>query len=456
MPKLDHQYHPRGAAQQLFGCRDPIVVLSGPAGTGKSRAALEKCLLMALMNKGSRGLFMRKTLVSLTQTGIVTWKSKVIPEALTAGVVKFFGGSRDEPPAYQFTNGSTIAMGGMDNPDKIMSSEYDWIFVQEGTELSRDDAEKATSRLRNGVMSFQQLIIDCNPNVPTHWLKQLCDAGGATMLYSKHTDNPMYYDDNGELTPLGRDYIEGKLAKLTGVRRLRLYEGKWASAEGVVYEHFDASLHIIDEMPAGWESWQRLWTVDFGFRNPFVCQFWARSPDDELYLYREIYMSGRIVEDHARQILTTVRKPLSTLDRPPRTDHPEDWEWTEPRPRAIVCDHDAEDRATLERHLDMPTEPASKSIKPGIELCQARYRPNELGRAGIYFLRTARLERDVTLADAGRPTSTIEEIPGYCWPDGVRAEAREVPVKADDHGMDAKRYGVMYYEESYVPRVRFI
>ena len=34
-------YGPRGAAAELFGCRDPEVLIEGPAGTGKTRAVLE-------------------------------------------------------------------------------------------------------------------------------------------------------------------------------------------------------------------------------------------------------------------------------------------------------------------------------------------------------------------------------------------------------------------------------
>jgi hypothetical protein len=41
-------------------------------------------------------------------------------------------------------------IGGMDKPTKIMSSEYDFIYVQEAIELTETDWENLTTRLRNG------------------------------------------------------------------------------------------------------------------------------------------------------------------------------------------------------------------------------------------------------------------------------------------------------------------
>lgn len=56
-----HRYHPRGAAKAVLESRAPKVLLSGPAGTGKSRACLEKLHLQCLKYPRIRGLVVRKT-----------------------------------------------------------------------------------------------------------------------------------------------------------------------------------------------------------------------------------------------------------------------------------------------------------------------------------------------------------------------------------------------------------
>src|SRR5690606_12230398 len=206
-------------------------MLAGPAGTGKSRGALEKMHLCAEKYAGMRGLIVRKTRVSLTHTGLVTLEEHVLPE----GHSVLYGPVRSHRSSYRYPNGSELVVGGMDNPVKVMSGEYDLIYVQEATELSEADWEQLTTRLRNGRMPYQQIIGDCNPGPPTHWIKQRADRGDMLMLDTRHQDNPTLYDHSrGEWTEKGREYL-AKLDKLTGVRRRRLRDGEWAAAEGAVY-----------------------------------------------------------------------------------------------------------------------------------------------------------------------------------------------------------------------------
>ena len=79
--------------------------------------------------------------------------------------------------------------------------------------------------------------------------------------------------------------------------------GRWVAFEGLVYDVFDPREHIIDmrpnEIPP---SWRRIISIDFGFNHPFVAQWWAIDPEGRMYRYREIYKTGRLVEDHAKDI----------------------------------------------------------------------------------------------------------------------------------------------------------
>lgn len=460
-----HRYEPRGAPKELFAYRGSEVLLSGPAGTGKSRGCLEKLHLMALLNPGMRGLIVRKTRESLGSTALVTWREHVAVEALATGIMSFYGGSAEEPPQYRYGNGSRIMIGGMDKPTKIMSSEYDVAYVQEATELTTTDWENITTRLRNGRVSFQQLLADCNPDIPTHWLKKRCDAGATVMLHCRHEDNPRLFNPDGTLTVEGEAYIK-KLDALTGVRKQRLRHGLWVAAEGLIYEGWDDAVHLVDPFPIP-AAWTRWWTVDFGYTNPFVLQFWAEDPDGRLYLYREIYRTKRLVEDHARDALRFVQRCVTCCESK-AADH--DCfgckechrEWTEPQPRAVICDHDAEDRATLEKHLQLSTVPAKKTVSDGIQHVESRMKRAGDGRPRLYLVRDAVVETDTALEDAKKPTCTAEEVVGYVWDRGTaKAQAeekppKEVPVKENDHGMDAMRYMVAERDLGGTPRMRWL
>lgn len=440
----------RGAAREALNCRDSEVLLAGPAGTGKSFGVLYKIHLMCMLNEGMRALVVRKTHKSLTTTGLVTFREQVAKEAIAEGICHWYGGSGEKPAQYIYPKtGSVIVVGGLDNADKVMSAEYDIIFVQEATDVSKDDWEKCSSRLRNGAVSFQQLIADCNPQQPTHWLKQRCDAGQTKMLVSRHEDNPRLFDERGQVTEYGRAYLE-RLDALTGVRKERLRYGRWAAAEGVIYGDWSPLVHLTDRKVLP-QEWERIWSVDFGFTNPFVWQQWARDTDGRLWLEKEIYRTKRLVEDHAKDILSVVKVKVGKRAG----------EWKYPRPRRIICDHDAEDRATLERHLGMGTAPAKKTVSDGIQAMQARLRPQGDKLPRLFVCRDSLVSVDEELREAGKPTCFAEEIEGYVWKPKPTTGARErpepdEPEKLNDHSMDAARYAVAEYDLVGRTRLRWV
>lgn len=395
-------YQPHGGALALLYCKADEALLDGPAGTGKSRACLEKVNLVASKYAGCRILLVRKTRASMTESTLVTFEEKVLPYGSPIGL----GPQRRMRQAYHYPNGSEVVVGGMDNALKIMSTEYDLIYVAEATELTENDWESLTTRLRNKVVPYQQLIADCNPGAPTHWLNQRCNNGLTTRILSRHTDNPT----------VDQAYLE-RLRRLTGARRKRLYEGVWAAQEGLVYD-FDPAVHLVDrfDIPADWKRYR---VIDFGFTNPFVCQWWALDGDGRAYRYREIYQTGRTVADHAKQIRQYSEGEVYA---------------------ATIADHDAEDRATLHA-AGIQTVAAHKAVTPGIQAVQERLRVAGDGRPRIFFLRDSLIARDAALMEAKKPCCAEEEFDGYIWPKAQDGKPnKEQPVKEDDHGMDAMRY----------------
>lgn len=387
-------------------------MLEGPANTGKSYAALWKMHLCALKYPGMHGLLLRKTLVSLKASTLVTFRERILG---ANSPVKFWAARADEAAHYAYPNGSKIYIGGMDKSAKIMSTEYDLVLWDEATDGDVSEWEALQTRLRYGRMPYQQAIACCNPQAPTHWLNERANAGRITRITSTHADNPT----------VTADYL-AMLDALTGVRRARLYLGQWAAAEGMIYEDsWNRDANLLDRFPIP-QSWTRFLAIDFGYGpgHPFVCQWWAEDESGRLYRYRELYAMHRLVEDHARDILRYSR--WGTHDG-------------EPIPHAIVCDHDAEGRATLERYLGRMTIPAHKAVLEGIQAVAARLRPAGDGKPRLFLLRDSLVSRDPYRVDAKQPTCTEEEIESYVWD-----TRKEAPVKDHDHGLDALRYLVAY------------
>ena len=400
-------YTPRGACKQLFSCRDREVVLSGPAGTGKSRACIEKINWVCEKYPNTRAIMVRKTRKSLTQTAMVTFEREVQPHPTYTP----FNSTDQE---YRYPNGSIMAVGGMDDPKKILSSQWDIAYAQQAEELDEQDWQSILTRMRNQKVPYQQLLGDVNPDAPEHWIKARADVGKIKMLESRHEDNPRLWDAiNQKWTDFGITYIAA-LDSLTGALYKRLRLGLWASAEGAVYEEvWDKAIHLIDhfEIPM---DWPRYWGVDFGYTNPFTWGAYAEDPDGRLYLYKEIYKTKTLVEDHAQVIRRETKD--------------------EPKPRAVICDHDAEDRATLERHLGITTIGAWKFVSPGIQAVTARLRKAGDGKPRIFYLRDSLVEVDQNLAALHQPTSTVAEFESYVWDTSNNRKRGEEPVKKYDHG----------------------
>ncbi len=416
-------YQRYGAADIMWKSRRREILLVGPGDTGKSRACLEKLHHCANKYAGARLLIVRKTRKSLTQSAMVTYEQKVLPKGWLSkrgkkGLIYF--NTTDQQ--YEYPNGSIIAVAGMDDPDKVLSSEWDMIYVQEATELSENDWEYLTMRLRNSVMPYQQLIADCNPSYPNHWLKLRCDRGATLMLFSRHEDNP-------SITPERIAVLDA----LTGVRKLRLRFGLWAAAEGMVYEEWDEALHKVTlEQLVAWRILSKdgkidpagtkrvIAGVDWGWTNPGTILVFALDTDGRMYLIHEVY----------------------------QTQKTDDW-WVE-RACALkarygievfVCDPAMPAYIAKFNAAGLNAVEANNDIATGVNDARERLQKAGDGRPRFYLYEYALRERDAARVDARLPCCFADEILEYVWPKAQDGKPlKELPIGVNNHAMDGWRY----------------
>jgi hypothetical protein len=152
-----------------------------------------------------------------------------------------------------------------------------------------------------------------------------------------------------------------------------------------------------------------------------------------MYLIREIHKTQTLVEDHARHIKAIM------------AENPD-----EPRPSAVICDHDAEDRATLTRHLGLPTVAARKAVSQGLQEVESRLRPAGDGKPRLLVFKDCVVGRDDVSAAQKRPRGFVGEVTGYVWEThrGTDGIPKESPVKQHDHSCDATRYAMMHVADN--------
>ena len=395
--------------------KSPVLLLTGSAGGGKSRLAAEKIHGYCLKYPGSAWLMLRKARQWCSYSIIPFFDRAIVGNDARVTLNKSQG-------AFYYDNGSVVYSGGMldDKQREAVRSiggdgGLDGVWMEEANAFTRQDFEEAIARIRHTAADWQQFILTTNPDAPTHWIyTDLILGGQASVYYSGAPDNP-------HNSP---QYIEN-LKRLTGVMYERLVLGHWVQAEGAVYPDFDPAIHVID--PFGIPpDWKRYRAIDFGYNNPFTCQWWAEDHDGNLYLYRELYGTRRLVEDWAADIVALSGRRSFV---------------------ATYADHDAEDRATLERH-GVETLPAVKAVSPGIQAVGARLKVQDNGKPRLFIMRGALVEADPLLEAKKKPLCLQDELPGYAWPKGIDGKPhKEQPVKDNDHGCDAMRYLIASIED---------
>jgi len=296
-------YEAYGTCAKFIGSTEQEVIISGPAETGKTLAALNKLNDMAWANPGMQAAIVRKVQHTMAGSVLQTFTRKVLP---SGSPVIIFGGNN--PERFIYPNGSTIWVGGMDDPAKILSSERDVIYVNQAEELALDDWESLLTRVtgRAGSVQHPQLIGDCNPAAPSHWIKTRALAKGLRLFENTHRDNPRLYDRKGHLTVQGRRSLS-VLDRLTGARKMRLRHGIWAAPEGAIYDVFDELRHKVRAFKVP-DLWTRIVGIDpIGAKIAALWVAWDPT-QERLNVYREyVEPFGITTPGHATNILRLSR-----------------------------------------------------------------------------------------------------------------------------------------------------
>jgi len=298
-PETPYSFY--GGNRDAILCREPEVILSGPAETGKTLAMLWKLHTLAYKYPNAQLAIIRKRKTDITGTVFHTLKRDLLTDHGPG--VRIYGGGY--PQWIDYPNGSRIWIGGMDDPGKTLSSERDVIYINQVEELSLPDWEYLTRPVtgRGAVMPYTQLIGDCNPGPPTHWIRTRAKDGPLTFFESTHKDNPTLWDHTQEAwTEQGRRSLS-RLRNMTGSRLLRLYHGLWAAPEGSIYDVFDEHKHVVKHFapPA---LWPRAVGIDpFGAYIAAVWLAWD-TQNGVLNIYREYYQEfGETTPGHVDNIL---------------------------------------------------------------------------------------------------------------------------------------------------------
>lgn len=406
----------------------PTMLLTGSAGGGKSRLAAEKLHMFCLRYPGSTALVVRKTRESVKNSLVLLLKKIVIGDDVR---VRHNAGDR----RFEYANGSILIYAGMKDEEQReqirsvgIEGGVDIAWMEEATQFAEDDYNELSARMRGNRGGFRQIILTTNPDSPYHWIYRRMMEGGEATVYKSRADQNRY-------NPASYHRV---LKTLTGIQKIRLVDGKWEiSAEGAIYDMFDPTIHVKNELPQYVREYPRrvIAGVDWGFSNPGVIQVWLLDNDDRMWLAEEVYKT--------RELIGWWTEEAKRLDA----------RW---HIETFACDPSEPAYIEQFQNAGLNAVKADNSILPGIDAVKNRMTviPESEGGDGkprFYLTRSGLSEPDELLEERKKPTNIMMEIPGYRRPkpkDGGELENEKPDKKlGGDHALDAARYAVQLVDE---------
>jgi len=233
-----------------------VVICRGGARSSKSHSISQLLIERLFCSIPRKILIVRKTLPALR----VSIKA-MVDEILSNPPYNLMEYVKQNKQLMNYYYGkSFIHFGSIDDPEKIKSSEWNDILMEEATDFTYEDFVNLKLRLsakEYGVKN--QLILSLNPIDEFHWIKtKLLDGGqepNCVELLSNYKDNPY----------LSQDYID-VIENLQDIDEnyWRIYgKGEWGHLEGMIYDNW--KVHRAEDKPVEGET---IYGLDFGFTNP--------------------------------------------------------------------------------------------------------------------------------------------------------------------------------------------
>lgn len=282
-------------------------------------------------------------------------------------------------------------------------------YVDEATILPEITFKQLVARMS---VKGAQLIATTNPDSPNHWLKREWIDPRDPDVRSFHFD----LDDNLALDPAFVAYLK---RQYTGLWFRRFILGQWVVAEGAIYDMWDPRRHIVANIPII-TNWLTC-AVDYGTTNPFHALMIGIGVDRRLYVTREFRYDSRATRrqltdvDYSSRLRRWMqRMPIPTTDMVGIS------------PQYVVVDPSATSFRVQLQQDGITSWPADNTVQDGIRLVSSLLagepRPRLLVHKSCKFL--------------------IDELPAYSWDEKAQRKGEDKPIKINDHGCDALRYGI--------------
>lgn len=372
-----------------------FIINVGGARSTKSYSIAQLLIKKFFEEDNIKVLVTRKTFPALRQTAY-----KVIMELFGEyGLLPYVTHNKSEhsvtyeivdKASNRVTNRCYMLFTSIDDPEKIKSTEWNYIWMEEANEFNYEDFIVLKTRLSaKNINSTNKLYMSFNPVDEQTWIKtkimdEVTYGDETEIIHSTYKDNPT----------LSKQYIADLEALISqDATFYKIYTlGEFATPINIIYKRFI----VIPESQFSINFDDSIYGLDFGFNNP-TAVIKIDFKDNLRYLTEELYQTkltnGQLIEK-LKDIIP---------DR-----H---------RNRFIYGDNAEPQRIQEIRDAGFNILPAHKAVNDGIDFCKRQ----------TYYTNHANIRIN-------------EENKLYKWKEDKNGNVLDEPVKFKDHGMDAIRY----------------
>ena len=311
-----------GPQTEFLAAGEREVLYGGSAGGGKSFAMLADPLRY-MGHPAFSGLLLRHTTEELRE---LIFKSQELYPKVWKGI-KW----SERKMQWVAPSGARLWMSYLDRDQDVMRYQglaFSWIGFDELTQWSSPFAwNYMRSRLRSTASDLPIFMrATTNPGGIGHqWVKKMfidpapfgesfdatdIETGEILKYPAGHSKAgkalfkrifiPARLSDNPYLSESG-DY-EAMLLSLPEHQRKQLLEGDWDIKEGAAFTEFDRKIHVVKPFPIP-NNWVKFRACDYGYGSYSGVLWFTVSPDEQLVVYRELYVSKVLATDLADMIL---------------------------------------------------------------------------------------------------------------------------------------------------------
>jgi len=295
---------------------------------------------------------------------------------------------------FKFWNGSEVLFRSCDEPSKFKSLNLDGFALDEPVDIDEEIFMMLQGRLRANHGKGRHAILAGNPAGKTNWVYQKFFENPNKDFFAVHTTT---YDNSF----LPSDYIPSMEASFDEDYKRRYLYGEWGSFEGQIYKDFNFERHVGDFRDR--ECQYHFGAFDDGTRNPACLLVVGVDSDNNMYVKEEFYEAGLVDSEKVEIISGFINK--YKLGR-------------------IYIDPSALSMHQALTNRRVRVVNAENDIESGV------------ARVKSFF------KNDIIFIDKSCK-NLIKELESYRYArDRMSKNKTELPIKKDDHAVDALRYSV--------------